>query len=91
MILFILLFNLTYTINLATDFYQKIIEYSDLYYDENKTNEAKINSALQLLDELKNVTPPNFQEEELYQDLLLIECRVQAPIHKLPFLFPLLL
>ena len=48
-----------------SEFYQKIIDYSDTYYNESSTNELKITLALQFIEELKKVTPPNYQEEEI--------------------------
>ena len=45
-------------------FYKEIISYSDLYYNENSTNENKTTQALQLLEKLKQAPPPPFQKEE---------------------------
>lgn len=45
-------------------FYQKIIDYSDLYYDEHNSNDLKKEKALDLLTELKTVTPPDYKQEE---------------------------
>lgn len=45
-------------------FYQKIIDYSDLYYDEHSSNDLKKEKALELLTELNTVTPPDYKQEE---------------------------
>ena len=45
-------------------FYKEIISYSNLYYNENSTNENKTTQALQLVEKLKQAPPPPFQKEE---------------------------
>lgn len=45
-------------------FYKEIISYSDFYYKENSTNDNKAKKALELVEKLKQVSPPSFQKEE---------------------------
>ena len=46
-------------------FYQKIISYSDLFYNESKSDDQKKSEGLKILDELKLLPSPTFQEEEI--------------------------
>ncbi|MFV0194183.1 ABC transporter ATP-binding protein [Empedobacter falsenii] len=46
-------------------FYKEIISYSDLYYDEKSTNDHKKTKALELVEKLKQATPPAYQNEEI--------------------------
>ena len=45
-------------------FYKEIISYSDFYYKENSTNDNKAKRALELVEKLKQVSPPSFHKEE---------------------------
>ena len=46
-------------------FYQKIISYSDLYYNENKSDEEKKLEGLKILEELNQLPSPAYQQEEI--------------------------
>jgi len=47
------------------NFYQKIIDYSDFYYNESSSDELKKEKALELLTDLKTVSPPEYKQEEI--------------------------
>ena len=46
-------------------FYQEIIAYSDIYYNENSSNETKIAKAIQLVEKLKQAPPPPYHTEDI--------------------------
>ena len=48
-----------------TSFYEKIIHYSDLFYDETIDRESKKDAALKILEALNQTTSPVYKEEEI--------------------------
>jgi ABC-2 type transport system ATP-binding protein len=47
------------------NFYQEIIHYSDLYYNQSSSDELKKEKALEILTTLKTVSPPEYKQEEV--------------------------
>lgn len=67
-------------------FYQKIISYSNLYYTESSSNDYKKEKALELLTELKAVSPPDYKQEEI----LISTTKVEKVYNKRKFkLYPI--
>lgn len=48
-----------------SSFYEKIISYSDLFYNDNIDHQTKKDKALKILEELNQVSSPIFKEEEV--------------------------